>query len=835
MKRKELLNKSFEEKPKAIINYTELLRKEIIDIPRGDGEIAVEISSLVEELRKYFISRNAKKKNEIRKLINDDIEKDYIKFFTEDLPKDENKKEKYVKKYTISSKTIYRCRNGKNLSSKTKEALSLYLGVAGWRNYQTTHKKNLKDVFLIDENHSDFKKYTITYDSNIFDKTNNQVLNSFVLEKDNNQTNNTDKIIPSVVLTKLIDLRKRENKDFTISENTQEAVQDSLFFFLDQHKNEVLKWSREISINVLKKAKSVEKIYQYLEYYSPPLQYSYESVEVERKGMDLDEFFESNLSLKNLIILGQPGSGKTTSLKYLAYKVSNKNQRFKNVIVLRFRDFNKVDTIKFKSKTHKVESIFFKIYNIFDKINYGLYQENKELVEELTIGILNHLKVLVILDGFDEYKFKDKLDKIKELEKICKSTENAKIILTSRPGEFFYKIDNTDGHEIADLSLKQIKEFSFEWFNKDSQLLAEFLTQLQNSTYKDTIKRPLVLVHLLTIFENSTPNRIPREPYKIYDKVLDLLVKNWDKERAVERSYSYKHFNSEKKKEFLAELSFFLSINNKNKEKTNIVFQEREIKRVYKRICRKYKLPKDDYEKVFNEIESHCGVFIKVRENLYEFAHVSIQEYLTALYFLEVPHLFLGMSFDPINMANELAIFVAISEKSSYYLVLIVESILNDFAELKYTEFQKNFFLKTFFNRLPLENPDFEPSLDLALCLANLYTQNRISFNNGTHNVYREDNENIIVKNMLYLDSIFELESVKESIALLESYYTIINYENKKDFQKTLRKQDVNMFVLKPNSNHFKEEGIDLRCKHYMTYRFVMKKKFLSKWCFKTQ
>jgi hypothetical protein len=99
---------------------------------------------------------------------------------------------------------------------------------------------------------------------------------------------------------------------------------------------------------------------------------------------------------------------------------------------------------------------------------------------------------------------------------------------------------------------------------------------------------------------------------------------------------------------------------------------------------------------VINELETHNGLFITSGFDQFEFAHKSLQEFLTAEYLVKLPIIPKDIvSFLP----NEFAIAISISTSPNIYFTAFV-----------LTQLHKNIgdsFIETFVNRIMLEKPDF--------------------------------------------------------------------------------------------------------------------------------
>lgn len=467
------------------------------------------------------------------------------------------------------------------------------------------------------------------------------------------------------------------------------------------------------------------------------------------KTLDLRE--ESN----HYVILGQPGAGKTTTMKYICREMLLGNENFLKKynfpILIRLREINSLNNKLSENENILNNNILWNIIHeiLGIQIKFPSSMEGKEN-ESLRIqkkkgiikNFLEKLAPLIILDGFDEIVYKTYKEKIlKEIKEIGLMLEKSCIIITSRSADFNYNLDKFDTFEISPLDENQISKFAYNWL-EDEKKSKLFLTQLSNTPFKDTAIRPLTLAHLCAIFERI--GSIPEKPKTVYKKVVNLLIEEWDEQRLLKRGSEYSSFESDRKFEFLSNLSYVLTT-----EIRKSIFDVDTLGNCYNKIYENYGLPQKEMKQVVNELESHTGLFIESGYNLYEFSHKSIQEYLAAEYIVKLPSI--PADRKKINsLANELAIAVAISSNPSAYFLELVFNYL-----LKIDDLSENF-INTFLNRLLVEKPDFHISDDIGWALILLYS---LYFKYITNWNIRED------KQML----LFIPDSISEEFNFLET------------------------------------------------------------------
>lgn len=469
------------------------------------------------------------------------------------------------------------------------------------------------------------------------------------------------------------------------------------------HLQSVKNWANEIIFLDTKKSKYTNNIYVDLDLYIYPRRVRmFEDEEIEIQPFNHIINNEEN----HILLLGQPGSGKTTSMKYVCNQLffnGDNLKYYKLPIVIKLREFNTI---------HRKENnfVFGALGDILglqlDTSDTRLNEEQIESqYERLILQCLDSLSAILILDGFDEIAYDNrKIIVCKEIEKLSHYLENSKLIVTSRTADFPYSIENLSPYEICSLNEGQILSFANKWLG-DSEAADKFLTAINNSPFSDTAIRPLTIAHLCAIYERV--GKIPEKPKTVYKKIVNLLLEEWDEQRQIKRSSRYANFEIDRKFEFLCNIAYNLTISLQTS-----LFAKRQIESIYNKIYIDYDLIKDEAKQVVAELESHTGLLVQAGYESYEFAHKSLQEYLTAEYIVKLPTL---LDVKILNkIPNEIAIAVVISSNPSAYFVELLKKINDENVSYK--------FIVIFLNRLLLEKPDFNQNHEVMIAALKLYS-----------------------------------------------------------------------------------------------------------------
>jgi hypothetical protein len=423
----------------------------------------------------------------------------------------------------------------------------------------------------------------------------------------------------------------------------------------------------------------------------------------------------------NCLLLGEPGSGKTTIVKRLALTMlrkppKNEHDIYQYPLVIRLRELQEKESLISKIADNFGITIEERIITTerqthdllgkttTEKVNHVEYHVSNHNVIDAVAAFLNDSKALLFLDGLDEVGNERIQDTRSEIIDLSRKLNTSKIVVSLRSGNYVQAMEGFSVLEICPLSEGQIVAIKDRWLGK---IDTKFMDNLRALPYYDVANRPLLLVQLLILFRRY--GYLPDQPSSVYRKLVNLLLEEWDAQRTIKRPSKYAGFDPDKKAEFLQCIAYQLMF-----RLGKVSFSEIDLLKVFRSIYEQFRLPENEAPEVVREIMTHTGIIMLGAIDLYEFCHLSLQEYLCAEYLVRAPILEHALEFMATNKPAPLAVAVALSSEPSDWFSKLILPIIN---ERRVSE--EN--LSSFLSRVLIERPRFEKSELLGCAMFALF------------------------------------------------------------------------------------------------------------------
>ncbi|MBD2198396.1 MULTISPECIES: NACHT C-terminal helical domain 2-containing protein [Calothrix] len=324
-----------------------------------------------------------------------------------------------------------------------------------------------------------------------------------------------------------------------------------------------------------------------------------------------------------LMILGKPGSGKTTFLQHVAIECNQGYLLANHIpILILLRDFVR------QAKKVSNFSLDFHIISYLQEV-----ASQQEVITLLSAG-----KFLLLLDGLDEVPAENIDEVVDEIESLLKKYEQNNFIITCRVQAQKYRLNPFSYVEVADFNSEQIVNFIHKWFAANSRnglqeaetkssRLIELFNSPENLKIKELAVTPILLSLTCRVFDDK--GKFYSKQSELYEQGLAILLSKWDNSRRIKRYSVYKNLSIEQKRKLLSYLAV-----RKFKQEQYMLFEQDEI---LSYIAEYLNISLEDSQTVLESIEAQHGLIVERAQRIYSFSHLTFQEYFAAKWFCDQP------------------------------------------------------------------------------------------------------------------------------------------------------------------------------------------------------
>jgi len=328
--------------------------------------------------------------------------------------------------------------------------------------------------------------------------------------------------------------------------------------------------------------------------------------------------FEVAAQYPRLMILGKPGSGKSTFLRHLAVACCKSEFLADHIPIL-------------------IELRFIKDTSQFNLLN-AIHREFRLADRGQTEEILNQGKVLILLDGLDEVPGQSRRDVQDHIYEFSQQYYKNRFILTCRTQTTEYTLATFNCVEVADFNPEQVEIFAQNWFTalaetpeQGRELTVKFLDKLRLPENKQTAElavTPILLSLTCGVF-NDLKDLLPKRS-DLYEQGINLLLEKWDEKRGVRRelgSEAYRKLSVGEKKKLLSYLAA-----RKFEQEQYVLFEQGELQGY---IGEYLGISTEDSEAVLDAVAALHGLLIERAGGIWSFSHLTFQEYFAAKWFCD--------------------------------------------------------------------------------------------------------------------------------------------------------------------------------------------------------
>lgn len=313
---------------------------------------------------------------------------------------------------------------------------------------------------------------------------------------------------------------------------------------------------------------------------------------------------------QRILILAEPGAGKTTIAKKLALQVA---EEYLDNNYLKIPIF--IDIAQYAGYNYNLHKY---LESIYSWENCWIYLERK----------LKEGSCVIFLDGLDEVGQKVAIKSTNSnteyttfhINNFVSKYPNCKYIVFSRRS--FGVLEGFKHFNLKRFSSEDIDSFIQKWFDDEPAIGRDFRARIYNNPVSFSFARnPLLLVSLAVVFERDY--EVPSRISEVLKRCLEILLSKWDHTRGIKREFK---LITEEKKLLLKELAFWM-----HEQEIRFIDKKDLINKI-ENILPDFGKPSNIAEDVFEEICQHNGILTDLSTKYCCFSHLSFQEFFTAEY-----------------------------------------------------------------------------------------------------------------------------------------------------------------------------------------------------------
>lgn len=374
---------------------------------------------------------------------------------------------------------------------------------------------------------------------------------------------------------------------------------------------------------------------------------------VERTSIDRSSLEKIVRSTNRFVILGDPGTGKSTLTKYLTLIASKypKKSGATSVMtpfIIQIRDYFRV----WQSKSGLLS--IFEYLRLIAESNYGI----KDIDEDFFKALLDLGRAIVVFDGLDEISSESgRIRMARTIKQFCRQYPDSPVWITSRIIGYSEKLGFEDGtfftFYIRPVTPEQVKKFIERWYEiqipnhntyREERIESLKAAVNENPGVKRLKTNPLLLTMMTLVHQYE--GTLPDDRARLYEKCVELLLRTWQDQKYAmmgeENPLDERGLNYNEQMRLLAATALYIQVRNQDEEEEESrgLIEENELADVlfqarYDRKRMSAGGAREDVRVFLDYIRGRSGLLVErgksqKGENLFSFVHLSFLDYLCA-------------------------------------------------------------------------------------------------------------------------------------------------------------------------------------------------------------
>lgn len=338
------------------------------------------------------------------------------------------------------------------------------------------------------------------------------------------------------------------------------------------------------------------------------------------------------------VVLGKPGSGKSSLLKYLMIQEAQKHldhhRNRDNLFLPILIEIRKLERALVENKTMDFNILDY-LYNSFSH-DYSL-----RLPKKFFEAYLDRGRAFIMFDGLDEVVAEERRMEVQQKISAFIGSRHPgnRVIVTSRiAGYSSTRFSTTDYRHftLEDFNDEEIKVFTDLWYRSRLENEPKAKTNVlnlmealdKNTRIKELARNPLLLTIITIIHRNEA--QLPEARLVLYDKATEAMLYTWDNVKQI----IDERFKSSHRRNFLGKVAIHLQSLEKGDEAGTMIHRHELYEILLEDFCKLFCCEKYEAREYVDEfidmIRLRAGLVVELAPDYFGFTHKTFQEYFAA-------------------------------------------------------------------------------------------------------------------------------------------------------------------------------------------------------------